>query len=229
MPDLLWIAIIAGLLALDDRAGWQSLLGEPVFSSLLVGLATGHVATALRCGVALQLVWLSIGAARGSRRPNVVVGGVVGAGAACLALDRTGDPREPVLIAAAVFCGLVAGEAGQWLSGTAGRLRERWLDGFRLPTEANVASRNLVIYTVGSALAVALVDALVVLAALPVAVAVTEFIMDRIGPAAPGASQWLMALPALAIATIVHAFAARSLGRFAALGALIAVVTVWLL
>src|SRR5712675_1303985 len=109
MHDLLLIAVIAAVLAVDDRAGWQSLAGEPVFSSLLVGLVFGHVGAALRCGVALQVVWLSIGAARGSRRPHAVVGGVVGAGAACLSLHKTGDPREPLVIAAAVFCGLLSG------------------------------------------------------------------------------------------------------------------------
>jgi len=130
MHDVLLIAIIAGLLSLDDRAGWQSLLGEPVFSSLLVGLATGHVAVALRCGVALQFAWLSVGAARGSRRPHVVAGGVVGAGAACLALGRTGDPRELYVIATAVFTGLLAGEAGAFVSRVAGEGRERWLASF---------------------------------------------------------------------------------------------------
>ena len=72
MHDLLVIAIIAAVLALDDRAGWTSLAAEPVFSCLIVGLVFGHVGAALRCGVALQCVWLSIGAARGSRRPHAL-------------------------------------------------------------------------------------------------------------------------------------------------------------
>src|SRR5438045_5584191 len=110
MHDLLAIAIIAAILALDDRAGWTSLAGEPVFSAAVVGLVFGHVGAALRCGVALQCVWLSIGAARGSRRPNALVGGVVGAAATCLLLHRNGDPREPLVIAAAIFCGLLVGE-----------------------------------------------------------------------------------------------------------------------
>src|SRR6476660_3846784 len=102
MHDLLLIAVVAAILALDDRAGWQSLAGEPVVSSLIVGLAFGRV-----------------GAARGSRRPHAVVGGVVGAAATCLSLHRSGDPREPLVIGAAVFCGLLAGEAAQWLDGRA--------------------------------------------------------------------------------------------------------------
>jgi mannose/fructose/N-acetylgalactosamine-specific phosphotransferase system component IIC len=229
MHDVLLIATIAGLLALDDRAGWQSLLGEPVFSSLLVGLATGQVGAALRCGLALQLVWLSIGAARGWRRPHVVAGGVVGAGAACLVLDKTGDPRELYVIATATFCGLLAGEAGAFVAGAAGAVRERWLAGFRLPADAGTASRNLTLLTAGSALYVGLVDALFVAVALPLAVLVTEAVTGRIGAAAPGAAWWLAALPAFAVATVAQAFASRTLGRFAALGLLMAVVGAWLL
>ena len=229
MHDAVVIAIIAALLALDDRAGWQSLAAEPVFSSLIVGLCFGHVAAALRCGVALQLVWLSIGAARGSRRPNVVVGGVVGAAAASLSLQRTGDPREPLVVAAAVLCGLLAGEAAQWCESRVGTARERWLERFRLPRDANVAARNLLLYSAGSALYTATVNA--TLAALGVAVcpSLATLIIDHAGRAAAGMTAWLAVLPAIATATIAHAFATRALGRMAALGFLLAVVVAWLL
>jgi hypothetical protein len=229
MHDLVVIAIIAGLLALDDRAGWQSLAGEPVFSALIVGLAFGHMGVALRCGVALQLVWLSIGAARGSRRPHAVVGGVVGAGAACLSMHRTGDPREPLVVAGAVLCGLLAGEAGQWVSARAGTAREKWLEKFQLPQDANVASRNLALYTIGSAAYVAVADGLFAGIAVAAALPLTELIIDRAGVGAAGVSAWLAALPAIAVATIAHAFATRTLGRMAAVGLLVAVVAAWLL
>jgi mannose/fructose/N-acetylgalactosamine-specific phosphotransferase system component IIC len=228
MHDLLLIAIIAALLAVDDRAGWQSLAGEPVFSSLLVGLVFGHVGAALRCGLALQCVWLSIGAARGSRRPNALVGGVVGAGTVCFSLHRTGDPREPLVVAAAVFCGLLAGEAAQWIDTRAGTARERWLEGFRLPQDANVASRNLALYAIGSAAYVALVSALLSAVALILSLSLTDLIIDRAGEASGGIVAWAGALPAIAVATIVHAFSTRALGRIAALGFLIAVVAAWL-
>jgi len=229
MHDLLLIAVIAALLALDDRAGWQSLAGEPVFSSLLVGLAFGHVGAALRCGVALQCVWLSIGAARGSRRPNVLVGGVVGAGTACLSLHKTGDPREPLVIAVAVFCGLLAGEAAQWAGTRAGTAREKWLERFRLPTNPNVASRDLALYAVGSAAYVALVDAILSAVALMFCLRLADVIIDRAGLSASGLAAWAGALPAFAVATIAHAFTTRALGRTAALGFLLAVVVAWLL
>jgi mannose/fructose/N-acetylgalactosamine-specific phosphotransferase system component IIC len=229
MHDLLVIAIIAAVLAVDDRAGWQSLAGEPVISALIVGLCFGHMGAALRCGVALQCVWLSIGAARGSRRPNVVVGGVVGAGTACLSLHRTGDPREPLVIAAAVFCGLLAGEAAQFVETRAGSIREKWLGGFRLPTDVNVASRNLALYSIGSAAYTAFVSALLSAVALMFSLRLAELVIDRAGLSADGLAAWAAALPAIAVATVAHAFSTRALGRMAALGFLLAVVVSWLL
>jgi mannose/fructose/N-acetylgalactosamine-specific phosphotransferase system component IIC len=229
MHDLVIIAVVAGLLALDDRAGWQGLFGEPVFSALLIGLLFGHVGAALRCGVVLQLVWLSIGAARGSRRPNAVAGGVVGAGAACLSLHRTGDPREPLVIAAAVLCGLLAGEAGQWVGTRAGTAREKWLQNFRLPQDAGAASRDLALRVLGSAAYIALVEALFAALAVALAIPVVEAVIDRGGVVASGLGLWLNALPALALATIAHAFATRALGRMAALGLALVVVVAWLI
>jgi mannose/fructose/N-acetylgalactosamine-specific phosphotransferase system component IIC len=229
MHDLVIIAIVAGLLALDDRAGWQSLLGEPVFSALIIGLVFGHVGAALRCGVVLQLVWLSIGAARGSRRPNAVAGGVVGAGAACLSLHRTGDPREPLVIAAAVLCGLLAGEAGQWVGARAGVARERWLERFKLPAEPLVASRNLTLHVIGSAAYIALTEALFAALAVALSIPLVEAVIDRGGVIASGLGLWFAALPALALATIAHAFATRALRRMTAVGLALVVVATWLI
>jgi len=229
MHDLLLIAIIAAVLALDDRAGWTSLAGEPVFSALVVGLVFGHVGAALRCGVALQCVWLSIGAARGSRRPHALVGGVVGAATVCLSLHKSGDPREPLVVAAAVFCGLLSGEAAQWLDTRAGTARERWLEKFRVPASAQVAARNLVLYSVGSAAYTAVVTGLISAIALMSCLRLADLIIDRAGPSAGGLSLWASALPAIAVATIAHAFATRALGRVAALGFVLAVVLSWLL
>jgi mannose/fructose/N-acetylgalactosamine-specific phosphotransferase system component IIC len=229
MHDLLAIAIIAAILALDDRAGWTSLAGEPVFSSLIVGLVFGHVGAALRCGVALQCVWLSIGAARGSRRPNAMVGGVVGTAATCLLLHRNGDPREPLVIAAGIFCGLLVGEVAQFIDARAGTAREKWLEGFRLPADANVAARNLILYSSGGALYTAAVNGLVAAFGLAVCLRLADFIIDKAGLSAGGVTMWAAALPAIAVATVAHAFATRALGRMAALGFLLAVVVAWLL
>jgi mannose/fructose/N-acetylgalactosamine-specific phosphotransferase system component IIC len=229
MHDVWLIALIGGLLAIDERAGWQSLLGEPVFSALIVGVVTHQVHAAAIAGVALQFIWLSIGAARGTRRPNVVVGGLVGSGAACIVLKQTGDPRVAFVVATGVFCGLLAAEAGVVIAGAAGELRGRWLARFRLPDSPEAASRNLTLVVVGSVLFVALVDAISVLGLLPIAVGLTDTLTEKMPGIADGARLWLAVAPALAIATVARAFGSRTLGRYALLGLLVAGAAVWLL
>ncbi|HEU4364898.1 MAG TPA: hypothetical protein VFT13_05475, partial [Candidatus Krumholzibacteria bacterium] len=177
---------------------------------------------------ALQLVWFSIGAARGTRRPNTVVGGIVGIAAACLVLKHTGDTRTAFVVATAVFCGLLAGEAGAVISRGAGELRERWLVRFRLPDTPEAAARDLAVRVVVSALVVAVVNALSVLVLLPIAAGLTDLLTGRLGAPAAGAGLWLAALPAVAIVTIFAAFGNRALGRYAALGFLVALALVWL-
>lgn len=229
MSDVLLISLLAGLLALDDRAGWQSLLGEPVFAAVILGGVTHQMTAALLAGVALQLVWFSVGAARGTRRPNTVVGGVVGIASACLVLEATGDTRVEFVVAAAVFCGLLAGEAGAVISRAAGELRERWLVGFRLPDTPEGASRDLAVRVVASALIVAAVNAATVLVLLPIAAGLTDILTGRLGAVASGAALWLSALPAVAVVTLFAAFGNRASGRHAVLGLLLALGLVWLL
>lgn len=233
MPDVLLIALIAGLLAIDDRAGWQSLLGEPIFSALLVGALLGTVGPALTCGVVLQLAWLSIGAARGTRRPNTVVGGVVGPGATSLVLAQTGDPRESVVIACGVLMGLLAAEAGAVVARAAGELRERWLGDFRLPEipprPYQAASRNLAFTVIGAALLVGLVDFVTTLVVLPVATSLARMLSARLGAdAAQGAVWWLACVSAIGVAAIARAFGTRALVRYLVLGVVAVVVVGWL-
>ncbi|HEU4929556.1 MAG TPA: PTS sugar transporter subunit IIC, partial [Candidatus Krumholzibacteria bacterium] len=163
MPEALSIALIAGLLAIDDRAGWQSLLGEPIFSALIVGLLLDIVTPALQVGVVLQLAWLSIGAARGTRRPNTVVGGVVGAASAGLVMAHNPEARATVVVAAGVLAGLIAAEIGAVVLRATGELRERWLGNFTLPQTTAAASRKLAFTVVGAAIFVGVVDFVLVL------------------------------------------------------------------
>jgi mannose/fructose/N-acetylgalactosamine-specific phosphotransferase system component IIC len=232
MPDLLLIASIAGLLAIDDRAGWQSLLGEPVFSSLIIGALLGTLRPALEVGVVLQLAWLSIGAARGTRRPNTVVGGVVGAGAACLALSQPTDPRASIVVAAGVLMGLVAAELGAIAARAANGVRERWLGNFRLPEippqPFAAASRKLALTVVGSALFVGAVDFAAVLLLLPVATRVVLWLAGHLGAdAATGAVWWLACVAAIGLAAVVRAFGTRVLVRFLVVGVVAVLVVGW--
>lgn len=229
MSDVLLIALLAGLLAIDDRAGWQSLLGEPVISSLIIGALLGNVDAALNVGIVLQLAWLSIGAARGTRRPNTVVGGVVGAGATSLVLARTGDPRETVVIAAGVLMGLLAAEAGAVIARAAGELRERWLGSVRLSATHEVASRNLTVTVIGAALFVGFADFLTTLILLPIATGLSDLVVARLGAgAATGATWWLVCVSAIGVASIVRAFSTRVLVRFLAVGVAAVLLAGWL-
>ena len=78
MSPFLLLSLVAGALAVDERAGWQSLLGQPIFSALLVGVITGQMYVALATGLVLELIWLSIMPMRGVKHPNRVTGGIVG-------------------------------------------------------------------------------------------------------------------------------------------------------
>lgn len=229
MHDVVLIALIAGLLAIDDRAGWQSLLAEPVFSALLIGFVTHQTHAAVLAGVALQFAWLSIGAARGTRRPDVVGGGTVGTGAACIVLKQTGDPRILFVVATGVFFGLLAGEAGMVVARAAGELRGRRLAAFRLAGTREAVSRDLTVTVLGSALFVAVVEFVTVLVLLPIAAGLTDLVTGRMPGIAAGASLWLAVLPALALATVLRAFGSRTLGRYALIGLVVAIGAAWLL
>ncbi len=229
MGDFLLIACIAGLLAVDDRAGWQSLLGEPVFSSLIVGVVLGRLDATLQCGIVLQLAWLSIGAARGTRRPDTVVGGVVGAATTSVVLSRTGDPHETMAIAGGVLVGLVTAQVGAWVSRVAGTWRERRLGNFQLPATYPAASRALAAVTVFSIVVVGLVAFAVAFAMLPLATAFVAAMSMRLGAGATqGAQWWLVCVAAIGVASIVRAFSTRVLVRFLAVGFGVALLVGWL-
>ncbi len=229
MPDIILIALFACVLAIDDRAGWQSLVGEPIFVSLIIGFSLHDVGVALQCGVVLQLAWLSIGAARGTRRPNTVVGGVVGASAACLALAAAPDGRTSLVVAAGVLMGLVAAEIGAFVWRGVGELRERWLGEFQLPASYPAASRKLAMTVVGSAIFVGLTDFVIVLLLLPLAASATQFASVHLGKgAAVGAVWWLVCVSAIGAASIMRAFSTRWMVRFLAAGAFAAALIGWL-
>ncbi len=229
MPDLLLIAVIAGILAIDDRAGWQSLLGEPVFSSLIVGWVAGAMAPALQVGVVLQLAWLSIGAARGTRRPHTLLGGIVGAASTALVLAHDSDARTTVVVAAGVLAGLVAAELGAVALRATGTLRERWLGTFTLPSNTHDASRKLSMTVIGAALLVGIVDFVLVLLMIPLGERMVRLFEARLGVGGgAGAAWWLVAVSAIGVAAVVRAFGTRVLVRFLAAGAAAVLLVGWL-
>jgi hypothetical protein len=121
------------------------------------------------------------------------------------------------------------GEAAQFLDARAGAVREKWLERFRLPADINVAARNLILYNAGSALYMAIVTGVLAAVMLLGSLSLADVIIDKAGPSAGNLTMWAAALPAIALATVAHAFATKALGRMAALGFLLAVVVAWLL
>ena len=77
LEEILLLSALGGLLALDERVGWQSLLSQPVISGAVVGFVFGDFVTGVSVGVVLELVWLSILPMRGMRRPDAVAAFVV--------------------------------------------------------------------------------------------------------------------------------------------------------
>lgn len=225
------LSLLAALLAVDDRAGWQSLLAHPVFASLLVGSLIGEWEAALATGVILELVWLSILPMRGARRPDTVTGGVVGMGTVCLILRHTADPRVFYIVATGVLIGLVVGEA----AGIAGRLlnrfREARLGNFEIPEQGGVdrAALRLTAYHYFSVAFYALSAAVLTFAGLAFSVALCERMTATMSEAiVAGSKWWLHVLPAIGAAALVQNFWHKHLNRFLVLSAGIILVILWI-
>jgi len=228
--ETILLAMLAGLLAVDERAGWQSLLSNPVYIAVLVGLLLGEVRVAVATGVALELVWLSILPMRGSRRPDIVSGAVVGVGTSCLILRHTADPRELLVAAAGVFSGIVVGHLAGALNRGVGRVRGRSLARFEIPAGAGAGPlvRRLLAAQYLSLFSYFITAALVVAIALPV----TVFLGDRStgwanAPVVRGAGWWVQLLPAFGAAALVQNYWHRHLNRFLLLSAGLVLVVLW--
>ncbi len=59
MSDSLFLSIIFGLICLDQRYIFQFNISQPLFTSTLIGLITGHTQEAVYFGALVQLLWLS--------------------------------------------------------------------------------------------------------------------------------------------------------------------------
>jgi len=222
------LAILAGLLAVDDRAGWQGLFAHPVFSATLVGAAFGNIYPGLAVGVSLELVWLSILPMRGTRRPDAVAGAIVGSGTMGLLLQNTGDPRTVLLVSIGVMVGLVAAEISAVLIRLAIKVRERWLENFVLPASASAERRKLGLYHIGSTLAIAVVEMAVVLVLLPFAFwAGDAFAVWANASVQEGARRWLELLPPFGAASMLVHYWQRHMNRFLILSAVVFYVILW--
>ena len=231
MSPYLMLSLIAGAMAVDDRAGWQSLLGQPVFTALLIGALTGQRAAALACGVVLELIWMSILPMRGSKRPDHIAGGVVGAGTAAMVANYTADPRVVFIASVSVFVGLLAGELGGRLTAPFFRLQNRYLSqiDFEPDADSRVVARRISALQFGSITYIFVIEMLLVLALLPLGFTFTERFTRLIeGSFVSGAVYWGALLPALGIASIIHLYWQRHVKRILVLAAFLAVLILWL-
>jgi mannose/fructose/N-acetylgalactosamine-specific phosphotransferase system component IIC len=228
--ESLLLALLAAVLAADDRAGWQSLLAHPVFASIPIALLVGERAAALWAGVALELVWLAVLPMRGARRPDMVTGGIVGIGSVCLVLRHTADTRVALIVACGVAVGLVAGEVAGFVVRVVNRVREMYIAGFQVPKDGGVAviGRRLVAYHALSIVWTAATAAIMSFVALALSVPVVEGVTATMpASAVAGTGWWLHLVPVIGAAALVNHFWHRHLNRFLLLSAGIVMVILW--
>jgi len=229
--EIILLAALGGLLALDDRAGWQSLLAQPVFSAALVGWILGEAQVGLATGAVLELVWLSILPMRGTQRPDPVIGGVVGAGAACLVAKHAGDERVLFLAAIGIVVGLVTAEISGPIGRRAHRARESRLGRFAAAagTDDTALAGKVFRYMLFSVAFTFGLEALQVLVLLPIgALAAKQFTAWGQAGAVIGAERWAELLPAIGAGAIAHRYWQSQVSRYLVVSALIVLLLLWL-
>lgn len=229
--DFFALVALGGVLAIDDRAGWQGLLAQPLFAAILAGAIVGGVEHALVVGLTMELVWLAILPMRGARRPDSVAGAVVGAGAACFLVQQTGDVRVGFIVGTCAFAGLIVGELAGMAIRVLGRYHARRLGRFtaRPDDGAREVAVRLDRYQAVSLSYLFLFEAVVIALALPVTAVVVGVFTGRVDePFATGARWWLDVLPALGAAAMIQHFWQRHSSRFLVVFAVLIMVVLWI-
>jgi mannose/fructose/N-acetylgalactosamine-specific phosphotransferase system component IIC len=231
MGSLIVLGAVAGLLAVDQRAGWQGLFAQPLFGAALVGLVLGNLTVCLCVGFLLELIYLSVVPMRGARIADHVAAGVVGAGAASLLAGMETGPGPGVTCAVGIALGLIAGEAGSWVTGPLFALHNRFLSSveFAPDMERDRMARRLLTLHAASVAFIFAVEGVVVLA-LSAAGQYSAVRMARLaGPDfARGASLWRELLGAIGVASVIHLFWYHRFRNVAWGFALLAVIVLWL-
>jgi mannose/fructose/N-acetylgalactosamine-specific phosphotransferase system component IIC len=231
MSTFLLMSCIAGVIAVDQKAGWQGLLAQPLFAAALVGAATGELEAALGVGLILELVWLYHLPVRGTRGPDTVAGAVTGAGTTVLLLHLTADPRQEFLIAVGVVVGLAAGEGGARVGRPFYALQRRMLSrvGFAPETKRNVMARRLSHLHIASVGYIFLVESVLVFAFLNASYLIAEFFTRHAGDAlAAGATFAARATLPVGAASVIFLYWQPRVRRAVVLGAFLAVLVLWL-
>jgi len=232
MEHFLLLGVLGGALAVDDRAGWQSLLAQPVFAALLVGLIFGEVSAALLVGLFLELVWLAVLPMRGMKRPDQVCGSVVGASSTCYLIHGMGDPRFAFVISLGVLIGLLTGEFAARIAMPALRLREKKLA--RIGAFQNVEdwqpAQSLLWIHIFSTLYIFVVEMVVVLACLLITGLAAKWVSSLAGGyILRTVERWGLIFPAFGVASLIHVFWHKHLTRFLVMSGLLSLFILWIL
>jgi mannose/fructose/N-acetylgalactosamine-specific phosphotransferase system component IIC len=231
MNPFILLSLTGGLLAIDDRAGWQSLLARPVFAAAFVGLVTGEMAVALPVGLILELVWLSILPMRGSRRPDQLLGAITGAGSVCLVAKLTGDPRVALLASVGVLLGLIAGEVGGYVSNRLFRSLNQMLSGasFAAVSGRRATVGKLAWMHAASIGYILIAESIAVFAFLSLGFNIAEWLTARVGGLlADGAIVWSSLVTAIGAAAVMRMYWRQQLRRVVVLSFVMAVLVLWL-
>lgn len=225
MSFIVELSLIAGLLAIDDRAGWQSLLAQPVFAGSLVGLLVGEIQVGVSVGLVLEIIWLSILPMRGQRRPDQVAGAVVGAGTAGLLLHLTADPRILLITAVGILVGLIVGEVTGRLLSPFNRFQNVVLSRVDLRNSSRIAS-GLLGLQLASLVYIFLVEGLLVFTFLSLSLNVTERLTGAVSLV--GSQGWLRLLPIIGAASLIHLYWQKSLKRVLVMCTVLTVLVLWI-
>lgn len=229
LEEVALLSLLAGALALDERAGWQGLAAHPVVSSTIVGLIFGQFVPAVSVGVVLELVWLSVLPMRGARRPDAVAGAVVGAGTCCFIIRHTGDPRLLFVSALSTALGLIAGELAGSIGRQVHRDRERRLGRFDPRQDEQSLRRLLTTYLIYSVAFIFGTEAMLVAAMLPLSAVLAERLTAVSGPeVAIGAGRWLDVIPVLGAGAIILMYWHKQQNRYMVLSAAIVLLLLWI-
>lgn len=231
MSTIIVLSLMAGILAVDHRVGWQGLLAQPVFVGAGIGLLTGQIGTALAVGLVLELIYLSILPMRGARISDQIAGAVVGCGTASHLMSSSGDPRVVFIGAIGVFVGLLAGELSARITAPFLAVQNRILSGVDFPAET---PRRTLVHKVfwlhtGAAVYVFVVEALSVLILLSAGYFAGGKLTRLVGGAlVEGTEYWSYVVPAVGAASLIHLYWQHHLRRILILCAVVTVILLWL-
>ncbi|MCB0273315.1 MAG: PTS system mannose/fructose/sorbose family transporter subunit IID [Calditrichaeota bacterium] len=112
MEDL-FLIILIGILALDTTVAFQTMIAQPLFSCTLVGGYLGDWYTGLQLGMLLQLLWLNLIPAGGTRFPESNLASMV---ITVLVVEYQPEHLPHGVFALSLIIGIAVAYAGQWVT-----------------------------------------------------------------------------------------------------------------